>query len=60
MAYLNCPLCPSQAVPANTQDAVARFGFGLVKMRCIGSGHTFYIEEEELDERQTSKKDVTV
>jgi hypothetical protein len=46
MAYLGCPFCPAQAVPANVQDKPLE---GLVKFRCIGSGHMFYIGKEELE-----------
>ena len=46
MAYLNCPFCPSQGVPVNTQDKPLE---KLVKFRCIGSGHMFYVEQEVLD-----------
>lgn len=50
MPYLNCPFCPSQAVPANTQD-MARVN--LTKLRCIGNGHESYVHTTEIygDER---------
>jgi len=48
MAYLNCPFCPGQAVPASTQDSMLQFGMGLTKLRCIASGHFSYVETEEI------------
>ena len=56
MAYLNCPYCPSQAVPANTQTLLNN---GLTRLRCIGSGHFSFVYTEDLNgERQEHSSDV--
>jgi hypothetical protein len=45
MAYLTCPLCNSQSF--HEKDLPSRVG--LLKFSCIGSDHTFYVDEEEIN-----------
>jgi len=44
MAYLNCPYCPSQAFPVDT-ELFMKIGMGLELYRCV-SKHEFYVKSE--------------
>ena len=44
MSYINCALCPAQALP--TAEFVY-FGY-LVEFKCV-SGHKTYVEKEKID-----------
>jgi hypothetical protein len=48
MAYLNCPFCPSQAIPASVQEPILHIGMGLVRLRCIAFKHESYVKTEDL------------
>ena len=45
MAYLTCPFCNSQSF--HEKDLPSRVG--LLKFSCVGSDHTFYVEEEDVN-----------
>ena len=55
LAYLNCPYCTAQAIPAPRTDTMLLVGMGIQKFRCNGSKHEFYVNlsdvngKEELD-----------
>ena len=44
LAYLNCPFCPSQAVPANIQTLL---NSGVTRFRCI-NGHFSFVYTEDI------------
>jgi hypothetical protein len=56
---LNCPFCPSQALPKELSFSLWVGGFKLYapmqSFKCA-SGHIFYVEKEAIDESKDSEE----
>jgi len=47
MAYLNCPFCPAQATHVETHTATCQPV--MLKFKCNGGKHTFFVEKGDVD-----------